>query len=208
MIKLNPSILQHHQIPKPLHGISPRNIMGKYWWDETRHEVFYHQDFRCIACGIHKNDARYHQWLECHEVYDINYDTGEVKFIELVGLCPSCHKFIHSGLLSKLYQSKQISEEMYIDIMSHGMQILKDAGLETHVFTQIEWLYNTKMMSDSEIFEELSFNQQQQYNAITKTKVNWKDWHLLFKNKKYYSKFNSSEEWKKFYINKKSTIGE
>ena len=197
-MKLNPSLLQHPQIPKALHSTNPRLIMGKERWDETRAKIFYEQNFKCKACGVHKNDARYHKRLECHESYLINYETGEVKLIELVGLCISCHKFIHNGLLEVQYKLGKISQEMYEDIMKHGMKVLKDAGLEPNVMTQIQWYYHTSSLSDEDIFMLLSENQKKQLAELL-IKVPWEKWHLVFEGKKYYSKFKNIEEWNKFY---------
>lgn len=126
---LRPEILCHPNIPKPLHGINPRTIYGKSWWDNEREKVYRNQDYKCLVCGIEKIKAKYHKWLECHEMYDVNYNTGEVKFIELVALCHSCHNFIHSGRLKVLYQTGKISEQRYNDILDHGLKILRDNNL-------------------------------------------------------------------------------
>ena len=75
-MKTKPKILAHPNIPKPLHGISPRTIMGDDWWNKTRQEVYKKYDYHCIACGVAKEDAKKHQWLEAHEFWNINYETG------------------------------------------------------------------------------------------------------------------------------------
>ena len=92
-------ILLHPQIPKPMHTVNPRTILGRKWWDIVRNKSYEEKGFHCHACGVHKNDAQYKQWLEGHEFYSVNYKLGEVKFIKVVALCHSCHNYIHDGRL-------------------------------------------------------------------------------------------------------------
>jgi len=82
--------------------------------------------------------------------------------------------------------------------MQHGIKVLKDAGLEPNVMTQIQWYYHTSSLSDEDIFILLSENQKKQLLDL-QIKVPWEKWHLVYEGKKYYSKFKNIEEWKKFY---------
>ena len=193
---LRPELLQHPTIPKALHGISPRNIMGVIKWDDVRYETIHKQGDKCLACGSN-------EFMECHESYSINYTTGEVKFVELVGLCSKCHKFIHSGLLKVLYKTGRITKEYYEKAMTHGLIVLANAELEPHVITFIDWLYHTENLSDTKIEKQISPNQYKQLKEIKNTKVKWQDWHLLFEGKKYYSKFKNYKEWELFYRRKR-----
>jgi len=128
-MELRPEILLHPNIPKPLHGIAPRTILGKDWWDKHRQIAYAKNDYRCWACGVHKTDAKYHQWLEAHEFYEIDYAKGRVVFVELVALCHACHNFIHDGRMVHLVDEGKMDEKQYREILKHGNRILAKAGL-------------------------------------------------------------------------------
>lgn len=101
-----PEILLHPNIPKPMHGISPRSVMGQEWWDTQREKVYQFNNYCCFCCGVHKSRAKEKKHLEAHEVYDINYTKGRMVFKEIVALCHYCHNFIHSGRLDALLDAR------------------------------------------------------------------------------------------------------
>jgi len=126
---VDPKILTHPNIPKPLHGISPRVVLGQEWWDTERRKAYAAANYRCEACDVPKQDAKYHQWLEAHEYYAFDYKHGRLKLLKVVALCHSCHRFIHDGLMRVMVSSGDMTGEMYDAIIEHGTAILSDAGL-------------------------------------------------------------------------------
>lgn len=127
--KRRPEVLLQNNTVKPLHQVTPRNILGRAWWDRTRQAAYEATDFHCIACGVPKRLAKWHPWLEGHEVYDIDYHAGRMTYIETVALCHSCHCFIHNGRLEALLLKGEVPQEKYDAVMAHGALILKEAGL-------------------------------------------------------------------------------
>jgi len=170
----DPSILLHPQIPKPLHLLNPRTILGQAWWDENRKKSYLKylgHEFCCHACSILKYDAKFVQWLECHEMYDIDYTTGRVEFVELVALCHSCHNFIHSGRLRALLDKREIGIARFEYIMARGSKLLELSGI----------------VDDRESkFEEL---------RIQGKLCKWEDWHLIIDGVNYGQRFKSYMEW-------------
>lgn len=121
---LRPELLLHPNIPKPLHGVSPRSIFGQKWWDEQRQEAYKSTEYHCAACGVHNHNAKYHKWLEAHEIYEFDYEKATLTFTEIVPLCHSCHNYIHSGRMQILVDKGEFPEEKMQDILSHGLSVV------------------------------------------------------------------------------------
>ena len=188
---LRPDLLTHPNIPKPLHGINPRTIKGQKWWDVTRRKVYEKQNYKCAACGVHKSKAKYHNWLECHESYTIDYNTGEVVIHELVALCHSCHNFIHSGRLEKLYLSDKITKDKFKSILEDGLKLTLSNNYVPY--------YNTLLIY-GKYFNKRNFIEKgnDEYKKF-KCNISWNKWCLIFEGKKYYSKYKNIREWEEAY---------
>lgn len=164
-----PIILLHPNIPKPMHGMNPRTVMGQKWWDIEREKTAKHNNYCCWSCGVHRQDAKYHKWLECHESYKINYAKGIMKLEELVSLCHSCHNYIHNGRMEALVAKGKMPQWKYNRIIEHGNKIV--SGIPQSIIPSSYIGY----------FAE------------------WKEWHLDINGKKFYSKFRNLKEWERFY---------
>jgi len=127
--KPRPEVLLLPNIPKPLHGVAPRVVMGSKWWNEIRQAAYESTDHHCVACMVHKTKARGRQWMEAHEVYRTDYKLGRLYFIEAIPLCNFCHSYIHSGRLQALLEKNQITQQRYVAIIQHGERVLANAGL-------------------------------------------------------------------------------
>lgn len=127
--KPRPEILLGSQIPAPMHGVAPRVVLGQSWWNKERQAAYKATNYHCIACGVHKLSAAYHQWLEGHELYSIDYQKGLMKYVETCALCHFCHNFVHSGRLEALLERGQIHHAKYSSIIQHGHRVIKQAGL-------------------------------------------------------------------------------
>lgn len=128
--ELRPQILLCGNIPLPMHGVAPREVLGSSWWNKTRQEAYARTDFHCESCGVHKTKAKARQWLEGHEVYQIDYVQGRMVYVETAPLCHFCHNFIHSGRLQFLLQQNMISQSKYTAILQHGHEVLSRSGIK------------------------------------------------------------------------------
>lgn len=130
----DPSILLTPRVPTPLHHRNPRSILTEIdgdWWNRTRQRVYSSSDDHCRCCGVHKSQQLgWPKNIDAHELYDIDYRTGEVRLKAIVPLCASgCHRGVHFGRLTAKYQSGDIDERTYYRTISHCNTILSDAGL-------------------------------------------------------------------------------
>lgn len=168
-VPLEPQLLLQPNIPKPLHGVAPRVILGQSWWDATRKAAYASTDFHCLACGVHKCFAEYHAWLEGHEQYDINYEAGRAKYVRTVPLCHFCHNSIHDGRLKALLDRGEIHHAKYVAIIQHRDRVLATAGL--------------KKSSVVTNFDEQRI-------------AEWGKWRLILFGKKYKPLYKTFDEWK------------
>lgn len=130
MWHLRPEVLLLPNIPKPLHGVAPRVVLGKEWWDQERAKAYASTNYHCIACGVHKTEAQEHKWLEGHEVYSVDHDRKIMTYLETVPLCHYCHSFIHNGRLQTMLDSGEITQQKFDAVMRHGEVVLRRAGLK------------------------------------------------------------------------------
>lgn len=134
-----PELLLHGNIPKPLHQLTPRSILGQEWWDIEREAAYKENNYCCWACGVHKSHAKYHPWLEAHEMYATDWKRGSAEYIGACALCHSCHNFIHRGRLRILLDTGQITGRKYDDIMEHGESLVNTRKMHVPKKVQQKW---------------------------------------------------------------------
>lgn len=188
-----PELLASPNIPKPLHTVNPRTILGKKWWDEVRQFAYARHDYRCYACGTPKKNAFYHKWLEAHEDYDIDWETGKVELREIVALCHSCHNFIHSGRLYTIYLNGEIGKDKVMNILDHGFDICK----RNHIIPYYGAFLVRYMLEGypEKMAEEFAIKD----GWFPHKMAEWDKWHLVVEGKSYYSPFKNLEEWKQYW---------
>lgn len=133
-----PELLLHPTLPLPLHGVNPRSILGRKWWDNVRQKAYGENNFHCMACGIPRRDVTPRAILHAHECYDINYGTGRVVLKRIVALCPTCHDCIHIQRMNSLYDKGEVNEEDMWLLLSHKERVL-DGRSVPEVSSTVEW---------------------------------------------------------------------
>ena len=141
---------------------------------------------------VSKYQAKYHQWLEAHEMYEINHKKGTVTFTHLVALCHSCHNFTHSGRMFSLFQKREIEEEKIREIMYHGLTILRDHRLKPPIMARYVELH-LKGIPDHEITVAI----YREYKVPEP--VPWGKWRMIIYGKPYASLFENVDKWAEHY---------
>jgi len=188
-----PELLASPNIPKPLHGVNPRTILGKTWWDYERQTAYAKHDYRCWACGVPKQNADYYQWLEAHEDYNINYEIGKIELKEIVALCHSCHSFIHNGRLYTIYKEGQVDKDRVMHILEHGFDICQRNNVKPYYGAYVTWFMICGMDVDDAI------KKAKLYGWFPTIEASWDKWHLVIEGKEYYSPFKDLNEWQKYW---------
>lgn len=175
--RLEPEILLCPNVPKPMHGVTPREILGIKWWNKTRRAAYKSTAFHCLACGVSRFRAKVHQWLEGHELYGVNYTKGRITYLKTVPLCHFCHNYIHDGRLTALLEKGEIPQRRFIAIIQHGDKVLADAGLRKLTYKEREDEAVDKLLN----------------GEVAK----WEDWRLVLLGEEYPPKFKSERQWAK-----------
>jgi hypothetical protein len=125
-----PELLTMPNVPPPMHGVAPRNILGRAWWKQTRQTAITVNNDCCWTCGRHSSMTQGKvKSLEAHECYDIDYPNGVMNFFGVAALCRFCHCFIHSGRSAMLVNTGLMQQATFKAIIDHGYEILAAVGL-------------------------------------------------------------------------------
>lgn len=172
---LRPEILLLPNIPRPLHGVAPRVVLGSKWWYKTKQAAYKSTDYHCVACGVHKLKAKSRQWMEAHEVYNTDYARGRLTYVETVPLCHYCHNYIHDGRMRHLLEQGKLHQSKFIAIIQHGDRVLSDAGLERQHYKARED-HIRKMLVDNKM-------------------APWGSWRLVVEGAEYPPLYKTYQEW-------------
>lgn len=121
-------VLTQTILPFSLHGINPRTLMGEAEWNKIKYQVQKESYHECQCCGRYIRHVP-GDWIETHEMYNIDLEKHEFQLLGFVGLCHECHSYIHQGRLRVLLATNQISRAEYDKIIQHGNRLLKTFGL-------------------------------------------------------------------------------
>ena len=184
-------------IPKPLHALPPRNIMGRTAWDKARKLCYYKANYKCEICGKEPSKGQLH----AHELYTIDYLEGSSTFNRCIAICKEDHDFIHSGRLATLYkEGNTLYPKSYVlRVVEKGFKLIHDYNKEhpdeepLRVFdTFVEYLKIPEIALE---MAQLIKKYDIKFYKSPKRGCKWKDWHLVWRGKSYYTPYENPEEW-------------
>ena len=177
--KANPELLQLSTVPKALHGLNPRTLLGQEWWDKTRRKAYSDANYYCEACN-----AKSRKPLEAHEVYSYDERRHKAKYTGVVAICHKCHNFIHLGRLNWLWESGRVDHNFVCAVLEHAIKVLTEANLSPNpdsVPLLTAW--------------DCDFIPPRKHSTRSGGIGVWHKWTLEVEGKIYNTKFHSYEAW-------------
>lgn len=187
-------------VPKPLHGLPPRKIMGQAMWDRTRKRCYFDANYKCEICGAEPAKGR----LAAHELYSYDYTNGTGTFNRCIAVCPLCHNAIHSGRLLTMYKNRNVlyPKSYVLKVVEHCFKLVSEYNA-THGNKKPLRVYNTflnylKVPTISSSVRELIDKYGILFYAVNEKKMaDWEKWRLVWNKKEYPTPYKTFEDWKK-----------
>lgn len=183
-------------VPRPLHGLPPREIMGKTMWNKVRKRCYYNAEYRCEICGDDPQKGHLH----AHELYSYNFMEGTGRFERCVAICKQDHDFIHSGRLITMYKNNNplYPKSYVLGVVEKGFNLIceynkvtKGEKLRAYA-TFLEYL---KVPSIEQEMRALIEKYNIKFYSEPKHIAKWGEWRLLYGNKEYPTPYANQEEW-------------
>lgn len=188
-------------LPKPTHALAPRTLLGVSTWNHIRKSCYAEANNTCEICGAKPDNLRHRH---AHEVYEIDYEKGEVKFVRAFCVCALCHLGgIHTGRASTLYRQGNplYPKEFLLEGAEHAFQLIRDynrdhpkADLRAYV-TFLDYLKCDGLRAPMEKLIEkyhIKF-----YREDPKKLADWGDWKLIIGNQEYPTPYKDEKAWEK-----------
>ena len=188
-------------LPKPTHALAPRTLLGASTWDRMRKACYMAADDTCEICGDKPDNPRHRH---AHEVYEIDYAKGEVKFIRAVCVCSLDHLgCIHTGRAITLFKQGNplYPKEFLLEGMEKAFKVISEynkdnPGADLRAYaTFLDYLKNDDL---KEPVEELIKKYDMKFYMEDPKKVaKWEDWKLIIGSEEYPTPYEDMEAWQK-----------
>lgn len=190
-------IITMPNVPRPLHGMPPRKIMGQTEWNKMRKRCYYNAGYKCEACGAEPERGG----LDAHELYSINWIEGTSTFVRCVALCKKCHSFIHSGRLLTLHKQGNplYSKDYVLSTVEHGFKNIYEHNLkwDDNLMAYGTFLEYLKVPELAPTMLYLIKKYNMKFYSEPKKIAEWGDWKLVWRGKEYPTPYANEGEWEK-----------
>lgn len=195
-------------IPRPLHGVNPRTILGASTWNHMRRACYAKADNTCEICGAKPENLRHRHG---HEVYEIDYAKGTAKFNRVFCVCSLCHlACIHTGRALTLWKKNNplYPTEFLLQGAEHAFKIISEynkdnPGADLRAYsTFLDYLKYDEL---KEPMEKLIKKYGTKFYTEVDDMVEWKDWKLIIGSQEHPTPYASESEWKDAMESKEKT---
>lgn len=187
-------------VPRPLHGLPPRKIMGQTKWDTMRKRCYYNAGYKCEVCGCEPEKGQLH----AHELYTVDWVNGTSTFNRCIAICKKDHDFIHSGRLITLYKQGNplYPKEYVLSVVEKGFKMISEVNAKYHsdlraYATFLEYL---KVPSLCMEMQKLIKKYNIKFYSEPKKIAKWGDWRLVWRGKEYHTPYENDKEWQEAMI--------
>lgn len=191
-------LLTMPNVPKPLHGLPPRVIMGKSTWDHVRKRCYFEAGYKCEICGCEPPKGQLH----AHELYSYDWKAGTGKFERCIAICKQDHDFIHSGRLITMLKNNNIlyPKEYVLGVVEKGFKLVYEYNT-THRNKKPLRVYSTflnylEVPSIHDEMEKLIDKYEIQFYEDPDEQAEWGDWKLLIGDVAHPTPYANYWEWK------------
>ena len=144
-------------IPKTSYFKNIRTIFTGNDWNIIRHHIYKRVNNKCECCGCYK-----YKYLEAHERWSFNFETGVQKLERIIALCKLCHLSTHYGFSKNkkvfykindhIKKVKKINEEELQNHIKEAYDIWKERN-------KINWILDYSIIINSGFKLEFDANQ-------------------------------------------------
>lgn len=186
-------------IPRPLHGVNPRTLLGATTWNHMRRFCYNQAHDTCEICGAKPEDLRKRHG---HEVYEIDYANGTAKFVRVFCVCALCHLgCIHTGRALTLWKNNNplYPTRFLLQGAEHAFKIINEynrdnPGADLRAYsTFLDYLKYDELRPTMEYLIE-KYNVK--FYTEVENMVEWGNWKLIIGDQEYPTPYASKEEWK------------
>lgn len=187
-------------LPKPTHAMAPRTLLGSATWDRMRKFCYAQADNTCEICGEKPENLRHRH---AHEVYEIDYMKGEVKFIRAFCICALDHLgCIHTGRAITLFKQGNplYPKEFLLEGAGKAFKTIYEynqdhpgADLRAYI-TFLDYLKQDELREPME--ELIDKYNIKFYQEVINPNLKWGDWKLIIGDQEYPSPYQSEKDWK------------
>lgn len=186
-------------IPRPLHGVNPRTLLGASTWNRMRRRCYAEANDTCEICGYKPENLRQRHG---HEVYEIDYAHGTAKFVKVFCVCSMCHLgCIHTGRALTLWKhgNPLYPTEFLLQGAEHAFKLINEynkdnpkADLRAYS-TFLDYLKHDELR---EPMEKLIEKYNVKFYSEVEDMAEWGDWKLIIGNNEYNTPYADKDAWK------------
>lgn len=186
-------------IPRPLHGVNPRTILGASTWNHMRRACYAKANDTCEICGAKPDDLHKRHG---HEVYEIDYANGTAKFVKVFCVCSLCHlACIHTGRALTLWKKNNplYPTEFLLEGAEHAFKIISEynhdnPGADLRAYsTFLDYLKHDGL---KEPMEKLIEKYGIKFYTEVEDMVEWGEWKLIIGSREYPTPYANKDEWR------------